>query len=235
MPRGRRSKTAGNAGSPTELQKNRIIHTALKLFAKKGYAETSVDDIATDIGATKGIVYHYFRSKHALLYEARLAVQEPFLEALRGVLAMTAPPDDKLREAIRSYVRILYSDPSIIRFNVDLNQFDAPLPPPNRRVIRKRRAEVVDAFKAVLTEGIAAGLFRQVDVSVIARTIVGSIVWTAYWFDLNGRLGVDQLADQLVDFALTSLLVSPPSAHAAGDGDGQLMPDASARLVSSRP
>lgn len=46
-----------------------IKEAALRLFAKKGYANTTVDDIAADVGFTKGGIYYYFSSKEKLLLD----------------------------------------------------------------------------------------------------------------------------------------------------------------------
>ena len=44
-----------------------VLEAALELFVHKGYAGTSITDIATRAGLTKGSVYHYFKDKQALL------------------------------------------------------------------------------------------------------------------------------------------------------------------------
>jgi len=46
---------------------DKIASAAKRLFARKGYANASLEDIATLAGFTKGAVYHFFRSKEALL------------------------------------------------------------------------------------------------------------------------------------------------------------------------
>jgi AcrR family transcriptional regulator len=55
-----------------EAAKTKIIEAARKVFTKKGYHETTMDDIAKEIGVSKGALYSYFKSKEDLLQEISL-------------------------------------------------------------------------------------------------------------------------------------------------------------------
>lgn len=61
------------------MSKQQIIATAITLFEKKGYAETSVQDIVNALGATKGTFYYYFTSKNELLKRIHLEFIEELL------------------------------------------------------------------------------------------------------------------------------------------------------------
>lgn len=50
-----------------EQTERRILDAARRLFAEKGYEKTSVQDIISATGLSKGAVYHHFRSKEAIL------------------------------------------------------------------------------------------------------------------------------------------------------------------------
>lgn len=47
--------------------RRRILDAGLLLFSRRGYERASMDDIALELEATKGLLYHYFRSKHEIL------------------------------------------------------------------------------------------------------------------------------------------------------------------------
>jgi AcrR family transcriptional regulator len=55
-----------------EAAKTKIIEAARKVFTKKGYHDTTMDDIAKEIGVSKGALYSYFKSKEDLLQEISL-------------------------------------------------------------------------------------------------------------------------------------------------------------------
>ena len=53
----------------SEAARAKVTDAALKVFAKKGYRETTMDDIAKELGVTKGALYHYYRLKVDILKE----------------------------------------------------------------------------------------------------------------------------------------------------------------------
>ena len=61
-------------GSQESIRK--IAKAALRLFARKGYANASLEEIATRAGFTKGAVYHFFKSKEALLIALLRDIEE---------------------------------------------------------------------------------------------------------------------------------------------------------------
>lgn len=69
-----------------ELRKEAILRTAEELFFKKGYAETSIQDILDALSISKGGFYHYFESKNALLEEICRQRSGRDIERVRGEL-----------------------------------------------------------------------------------------------------------------------------------------------------
>jgi len=66
------------------LLKQKIIGSAMQIFAEKGYAATSIQDIANDCGIAKGSLYKFFASKEDLLVDVyRHLIQEMFEQAER--------------------------------------------------------------------------------------------------------------------------------------------------------
>ena len=75
----------------------KIAKAARRLFARKGYANASLDDIATLAGFTKGAVYHFFGSKEALLLTVLLEIEERSISKTAAALAaMEGKAIDKL-------------------------------------------------------------------------------------------------------------------------------------------
>lgn len=55
---------------PPEVRRKEILDTAMRLFTEKGYEETSMADIARELGVVQGLCYRYFDSKQKLFREA---------------------------------------------------------------------------------------------------------------------------------------------------------------------
>lgn len=73
---------------PPEIRKQEIIDTAMRVFYEKGYENTSLEDIAKEMGVVKGLVYRYFSSKQELFSIAMEQYVreccEPYLEILHN-------------------------------------------------------------------------------------------------------------------------------------------------------
>ncbi|NEG54438.1 TetR/AcrR family transcriptional regulator [Bifidobacterium platyrrhinorum] len=88
-----------------EDTERRILDSARRLFAEKGYEKTSIQDILNDLGLSKGGLYHHFKSKEAILEQLNAdewAVTARLLDELIGRKDMSAI--EKLRMLIVSAV-----------------------------------------------------------------------------------------------------------------------------------
>lgn len=71
-----------------EQARELILLAAIKEFSKNGYRETTMSQIAKNVGVTKGNLYHYFPNKSALLREMALTSRSSFLKTLyQGISA----------------------------------------------------------------------------------------------------------------------------------------------------
>jgi AcrR family transcriptional regulator len=149
-----------------------LLNTALRLFAEKGFASTTIADIAAASGTAHGLVYHYFRSKDELL----LAVLErnSFLPALRQLLAVG--PDQPASEVLP---RIASGFSAMIAERADFMSL----------VLRESQtnSDVAAAMGQLIGEGlelltdylvgrIEAGELRPHDPDVTARALFQAIV-----------------------------------------------------------
>jgi AcrR family transcriptional regulator len=86
--------------------RRRIVETALRLFAERGYASTSVRMIAAEAGISQGLLYNYFDGKEALLraiFERGMSdVGESFERAERG-----ASPEVRIERLVRAAFEIV--------------------------------------------------------------------------------------------------------------------------------
>ncbi len=80
-----------------------IIQAGIAEFSKRGYQNTTMEEIANQVGVTKGNLYHYFPSKLALLREIFLTLRQDFLQSLLEGLGKA----DSLEALIGAVERIL--------------------------------------------------------------------------------------------------------------------------------
>jgi AcrR family transcriptional regulator len=126
------------------------------VFARKGYHQARVGDIAEEAGVAHGLLYHYFTSKEEVLETIFRDTWSDLLAAVREVEASDVPAREQLRQVAAILLRAWRRDPDLVRVLV-------------REVTRsaevgKRVAEIGEAFAAIeriVRRGQADGAFRE--------------------------------------------------------------------------
>jgi TetR/AcrR family transcriptional regulator, regulator of mycofactocin system len=94
-------------GRPPSTTHDEVARTALRLFASRGFEETTVDDVATALGIGRRTVFRYFASKNDMVW----GDFDWVLERLRTLLD-NAPDDERTVEAlVRAVVESNYYEP----------------------------------------------------------------------------------------------------------------------------
>jgi AcrR family transcriptional regulator len=190
----------------SKLVERRILDAAAEMFADKGFASTTLQDIAGAFGASRPAIYYYFDSKDALL---QALMDEVTLAAADAAAAVRRQPKltprERMRTAVYNHVRWVLSRPARFRL---LERTEAELPPALKARHDKAKRELLESFTAMIRDGIKLHAFRPVDERVIAFTIIGMCNWAAWWFRPDGPKTAEQVADIIADFALGALALS---------------------------
>ena len=206
---GQRASTARR-----ELVENEIYEHAIRLFAERGFAGTSLQDIADALGITRPALYYYVKSKDELL--ARLAADVAGGSATQMTSIAERPDLDavgKLRQIAQLAVLRQATQPERFRL---LIRSEAELPPELSRAYDTSRRAVLAAITGVIEDGIRAGQFRPVDARVAALAVLGMWNWVAWWFR-PGHDRADAAAEQLADMTIAALR---RAGHRTPDEDG---------------
>ena len=179
-----------------------ILEAAAQVFRQKGYHGASMEDIAKAVNLQKPSLYHHVSSKQEILLALLNRALELLLERISAISSQDITADEKLKEMIRAYLRILAE-------NTDLS---AVLLFEHRSLERKQHARHVpnrDRFEAlwrdVLEEGVAAKLFVCDDPALAARAILGILNWTITWYHPDGPLEIEEIADRYSNLLLNGL------------------------------
>ena len=88
-------------------KRRKILKNAARIFAKKGYEKSSLEEIAARLKLSKGSLYHYIKSKDELLYLIQLQAIEEAIDNATRVLEMGLDPVRTLHLVIKGHVRIV--------------------------------------------------------------------------------------------------------------------------------
>lgn len=94
----------------------RIMVAALRLFADKGYAATSVREIVRDAEVTNPMLYYYFQSKKGVFLELLNFVFDSLVSSVRQILAAHDDLQDQLRAMARAHFDDCRENPEVLRF-----------------------------------------------------------------------------------------------------------------------
>ncbi|MEW6645242.1 MAG: TetR/AcrR family transcriptional regulator [Pseudomonadota bacterium] len=188
-----------------ELVREQLIDIAAQLFDSKGYAQTSINEIARAIGLGRSAVYHYFRNKEeilAALVEAEALTPSHQLQELIEQPGLT--PSERLRRAITDGIRRRLSSGS--RF-ILLARLEAQIPEELGPLYNRGRRDIYDFYVRCISEGIACGEFRRTDAKIAAFAVIGMANWTSRWYSPSGSHSPDEIGEIIADIALQGLLV----------------------------
>ena len=193
-------ETTKSAGRPREY----ILEAATRLFSQKGYAGTTMRDIAKAVGVLPGSLYAHIEGKEGLLLEIVETGIDRFLAVEETLSGDT--PADRMRSAIKAHVAIVAENPQ--RTLVVFHQWRFLSGPNRARIVDKRR-RYETIFSALMDEGIEAGVFStHIDAKIAVLGILGALNWTPEWYSPNGPTPSEAIGDRLADTVLWGLLRS---------------------------
>ena len=204
MRKPRARSAAGDRGGPRrDILASEVLDKAAALFAARGFAATSLQDIADQVGLSRTAIYYYFDSKDAVLHALVRGVTREagrIFDDVQGAKNLTAA--GKLHEAARRLV-LWVVDPRTHFKLVDRSEHE--LPAAIAATHRQAKRRVLTGMSGLIEAGVVAGEFRGVDARVSAFAIIGMCNWSAWWFNPNGEKTVAEIAHSVADLAVASL------------------------------
>ena len=198
-----RKSAAGESGPAMrrELLADEVLDKAAALFATKGFAATSLKDVADAVGLSRSSIYYYYPNKDALLAALIEGVTLPVANIFRDV-DQTMAPRSRIREVVRRLV-LWVADPKT-HFRL-MDQSEAELPPAISKAHIDSKRRILSEMVKLIDAAIQAGEARAVDPRIAALSIIGMAMWTAWWFQPRHGPGIDEVSTTIADNAVASL------------------------------
>jgi|688.fasta_scaffold1177010_1 AcrR family transcriptional regulator len=186
-------------------RKTQIAEKATLLFKERGYAATSMRDLAAAIGIEAASLYSHLRSKEELLQRICFGMAEAFFTARDQVNSLQLPAPIKLRLAIEKHVEVVTND--VNASAVFLHEW-RHLSEPELSIFKSMRREYEEYLTAILQEGKAAGQFNIPNEKLTVLTLLSSLNWLYDWYRPDGNLQPHEIAMQLADQVLNGLITN---------------------------
>ncbi|MBJ7437462.1 MAG: TetR family transcriptional regulator [Sphingopyxis sp.] len=179
-----------------EERRTAIIDKAADLFAKRGFTGASVADLAAACNTSKSLFYHYFPSKEDILYEVMSSHIDELVNDIDEVAKQGGAAGTQFDALIRAFLRHYVGAAS--RQKVALNEL-AHLPGDLRDKIVSKQRHIVDVTQKLLlasNPGLAGDPARA---RVQTMLLFGMINWTHNWYDPEGVVKIEELADMVLE------------------------------------
>jgi len=176
-----------------DLRKEKIVEKAMDLFLSKGYQKTSIIDIAKTVGIEGPGFYHYFSSKEDLLREVLERSINIFQRNVVDKVREIDDPEKKLKAMIREVVKLIAR-----RKEISLIMDDSLLRGAGKvpNVVYREPFDIVRDTIQELAK--TKGIKESFNPTVATFCLIGMTVWIYKWYNPNGKISTEQLADYVV-------------------------------------
>lgn len=184
-----------------------IYRAAVDIFHRRGFADTSVEDIAEAVGILKGSLYHYIASKEDLLFRILEEVHEEVEHLLQAAQDL---PDATSFERLLDYVhrQATYNTENIQKIAVYYQDLNRLSPDRLEQIAGKRRVHEQSIKQLVERAQQEGDVEADLDASLATAEVFALVGWLYTWYSPQGAFTGGQIADFTVDFARRALSAS---------------------------
>ncbi|MGQ9897605.1 MAG: TetR/AcrR family transcriptional regulator [Acidobacteriota bacterium] len=150
-----------------------ILRAAITVFARNGYFNSKVSDVAREAGVADGTVYLYFKSKDDLLFSIITEMLDSFIGQVRMAIAPLSSPLAQLREIARLHLEMLGRDRDLaVVFEVEIRHSTKFM----EEFSTKKLSEYLDLIQQVIEAGQQAGDFRpNINPRIATKVFFGAL------------------------------------------------------------
>lgn len=184
-------------------RKEQVIRKAAELFREKGYAASSMRDLAQKLGIEAASLYSHIKSKEEILRSLCFDMATEFRKSLEEVEKQKVTASEKLRLGIIGHIQVMAKD--LIASAVFMNEH-RHLSQPYLRDFLLLRINYINRFKTIIEDGIRLGEFKEnIDTKLSVMTLFSSLNWMPQWYDPKGKIDSTEIGHQLSDMLINGL------------------------------
>ena len=174
-----------------EEKRKKIREAAARLFAEKGFENTTTRDIAEAAGINNASLYYYFDSKEQLLYQILEEVIRTGLERMTEIEQSPRPLKEKLALTLR-----IHTTAAVDFDKMKLLVHDQrSLSPGHREELNQKQSEYVSRLIAILQQLQDQGEMLDIDLTVCAYAFFGMVSWAYRWYRPEGKVKLEELSE----------------------------------------
>jgi len=176
-----------------------LLEVAIDLFAERGFAGTSIRDIAKAIGKSVSNVYHYFENKEELWLAILEHSVKGLPETLREIAHGEGEPLERFERLLRAHLQTVVThqrESKIFLINEEM------LSPKGKEINKKIQKEIFDIYVEQMRLLQSHNLVKTKRVQILAFNILGVLNWHLRWYDPKGNLSMEETHEEMIGFIL---------------------------------
>jgi TetR/AcrR family fatty acid metabolism transcriptional regulator len=185
-------------------KRDAILRAATQVFARRGYFQSQVADVARAAGVAAGTVYLYFRSKDELLVSIFERTMKETLAEGQATIGAVTDARERLRRIARLHLERMGADRDLaVVFQVELRQSTKFMERFSSTYLR----EYLGIIRDTIAAGQASGVFRKdFNPTIAAKALFGALDEMATnWILTQRKYALAAQADEVVDLFLTGV------------------------------
>ena len=174
-----------------QRKRSAVLKTAATAFNRRGFANTSMDDVAAALGVSKPALYQYFTSKQEILYECHLLAIKHGEAGVEAARVLRGSGFEKVLAYLRRYMSGFFDELGGFAVLLDVHS----LSDEHRDEVLRRRKAITNAVERLVKSGIKDGSIVQCDAKLAALFAFGVINWISVWYRPGGPRAPEEIIE----------------------------------------
>jgi TetR/AcrR family fatty acid metabolism transcriptional regulator len=187
-------------------RRSAILEAAIAAYAKRGYHQTRVEDIAAEADVSKGTIYLYFESRESILVAAFNQFMQQFGVGVAEILNSRSAPLEKIRQVFDETFRAAAENETLSRVMMDFWAASVHNPDMPHIDLSKAYAEYRAVIADLLKQAVKQGDIRKDHPSMTANIILASLDGIILHWMMDPKLvPLNNISSQLFDLLVGGL------------------------------
>ena len=210
----RRMERRMASGRKSDERWQAILRGAAVAFQRLGYAQTTLEDVANQVGINRATLYYYVGTKEELLIALLYRPIHQMTANMKAIARLDVAPTEKLHRTLVQYTRDMSETPELFIFLAqNLHQLMTGREADD---IASNADEYGRGLTRIIEEGQAAGEFRDdIDPQMAMLAVLGMFNWIHRWYKPSGKRTLEQIGEEFAELAMSSLRPVPDRAIAS--------------------
>lgn len=183
-------------------RREEILDAAAALFKERGYAATTMRDLAERIGIEAASLYNHIRGKQDLLRQICFETGHAHLDEMTRIEALEVTPAEQVRAMIAAHVHLITQHAASAAV---ANEEWRHLEEPHYADFQQVRRDYEHRFGRLIQRAMASGAFKDIHPQIALYTILSSLSWLQHWYRAGRSVTTEEIEASILQLLLHGL------------------------------